>query len=191
MLLEKKQVDMDILLYDGIRRKCTLKKVLYIPEPAYNLISVARAGDTEKTVHFDNSSCEFRNKDKIIAVGARERSLYHLRCAKESQEDMSMAQSKNKERLWHHRFGYQSMKRLVKTLKKDLISQIDYNTSKEIGICKSRGIRHKLTTPKTPEQIGAAEQLCCTLVETIMAMLLDVNVPHKLGQGDLYEVQLR
>ena len=174
---------MDMLLNDGIRRKCTLKKALYVPEPAYNLISVARAGDTEKTVHFDNSSCAFRNKDEIIAVGAREGSLYHLRCAKKSQEDMSMAQSKNKERLWYHRFGYQSMKRLVK---KDLISQLDYNTSKEIRICEACGIRRKLTTPKTPEQIGAAERLCCTLVEAIIAMLLDVNIPHKLGRGDLY-----
>jgi L-fucose mutarotase/ribose pyranase (RbsD/FucU family) len=73
-------VDMDMLLNDGIRRKCTLKKVLYVPELAYNLISVARAGDAEKTVHFDDSSCEFRNeKDEIIAVGAREGSLYHPR----------------------------------------------------------------------------------------------------------------
>ena len=68
---------MDMLLNDGIRRKCTLKKVLYIPELAYNLISVARAGEAEKMVHFDNSSCEFQNKkDEIIAVSACEGSLY-------------------------------------------------------------------------------------------------------------------
>ena len=86
----------------------TEESTVYVPEPAYNLISVARAGDTEKTVHFDNSSCEFQN-DKIIAVGAREGSLCHVRCAKKSQEDMSMAQSKKKERLWHHRFGHESI----------------------------------------------------------------------------------
>ena len=50
-------VDMDMLLNDGIRWKCTLKKVLYIPKLAYVLISVARAGYAEKTVHFDDSSC--------------------------------------------------------------------------------------------------------------------------------------
>lgn len=78
------------------------------------------------------------------------------------------------------------MKRLV--VKKDLISQLDYDTSKEIGICEAYGIRHKLITNKTPEQIGAAELLRCTLVEAIIVMLLDVNVPHKLARGDLYEV---
>lgn len=50
----------------------------------------------------------------LLVHGAREGSLYHVRCAR-SQEDMSM---KNKERLWHHRFGHQSMKRLV--VKKEL-----------------------------------------------------------------------
>ena len=79
---------MDMLLDDGIR-KCTLKKILYIPELTYNLISVARAGDAEKMVHFNNSSCEFRNeKDKLIAVGAREGSLYHLRYANKSPQQL-------------------------------------------------------------------------------------------------------
>jgi hypothetical protein len=44
---------------------------------------------------------------------------------------------------------------------------------------KACGIRHELTTPKTPEQNGAAERLNRTLVETIRAMLLDANLPHK------------
>ena len=131
-------VDMDMLLSDGIRRKCTLKKVLYVPKLAYNLISVVRASDAEKTVHFDDSSCEFRNeKDEIIAIGAREGSLYHLRYANKSQEGASVAQCESKERLWHRRFGHlneQSMKTLVK---KDLVSQLDYDTSKNIGICEA------------------------------------------------------
>lgn len=55
---------------DGIRQNCTLKKVLYVPELAYNLISVARAGDAEKTVHFVDLSCEFQNEEEIISVGA-------------------------------------------------------------------------------------------------------------------------
>jgi hypothetical protein len=48
-----------------------------------------------------------------------------------------VAQSENKERLWHRRFGHlneQGMKRLVK---KDLVSQLDYDTSKKIGTCEA------------------------------------------------------
>ena len=74
-------VDVDMLLDDGTRRSCRLKKVLYVPKLAYNLVSVPRAGDAEKTVHFDNSSCEFHNKEGgVIALGAREGSLLPAMC---------------------------------------------------------------------------------------------------------------
>ena len=74
-------VDMDMLLEDGTRT-FTLKKVLYVPKLAYNLVSVPRADDSEKTVYFDNSNCEFRNEEgEVIALGTREGSLYYLKCA--------------------------------------------------------------------------------------------------------------
>ena len=44
---------------------------------------------------------------------------------------------------------------------------------------KACGIRHELTTPKTPEQNGAAERLNCTLVETTRVMLLDSGLHQK------------
>ena len=53
----------------------TEESSIYIPELAYDLISVGRAGYAEKMVHFDYSSCEFQNRDEIITVGAREGSL--------------------------------------------------------------------------------------------------------------------
>ena len=131
-------VNMDMLLDNGTRRSCTLKKVLYIPKLAYNLVSVPRAGDAKKTVHFDNSNCEFRNEEgEVIALGAREGSLYYLKYAKKSQENISVAQSENKDRLWNHQFGHlneQSMKKLVQ---KDLVSQLDCDMSGEIRICEA------------------------------------------------------
>lgn len=66
-------VGMDMLLNDGKRRGCALKKVLYVPELAYNLVSVSRAAEAGKTVHFDDSGCEFRNESgEIIALGMRQ-----------------------------------------------------------------------------------------------------------------------
>ncbi len=49
---------------------------------------------------------------------------------------VNVTQNTNKERLWHHRFGHlneQSMRTLVK---KELVNQLDYDTSGEIGICE-------------------------------------------------------
>lgn len=63
-------VDVAILQDGGIRRRCTLNKVLYVPGLAYNFVSAPRTGDAEKTVHFDDSSCEFQNaNDEVIAIG--------------------------------------------------------------------------------------------------------------------------
>ena len=70
-------VDMDMLLSDGTRRGCALNRVLYVPELAYNLVSVSRAAEAGKTAHFDDSGCEFRNEEgETIALGVRQGGLY-------------------------------------------------------------------------------------------------------------------
>ena len=120
-------VNMDMLLNDGIRWKYTLKKVLYIPELAYDLISVARAGYAEKTVHFGDSSCEFRNKDEIITVGAPE-------VCQEISGGCERGSEREQRRYWHCRFGHlneQSMKRLVK---KDLVSKLYYDKTHYVWV---------------------------------------------------------
>ena len=48
-----------------------------------------------------------------------------------------MAQSKNNERLWHRRFGYLNEQSMRKLVKKELVNQFDYNTSREIGVCEA------------------------------------------------------
>ena len=131
-------VDVDMVLTDGTKRGCMLRKVLYVPELAYNLVSVSKATDAGKTVHFDDATCEFRNEsDEVFAVGAREGSLFYLKVARKSQEGASVAHKQNKKRLWHQRFGHlneQSMKKLVD---RDLVSQLDHNMSGEVGVCEA------------------------------------------------------
>ena len=95
-------VDMDMLLDGGARKSCTLNKVLWVPELAYNLVSVPQATDAGKDVEFDNSRCEFRNESgDLIAVGLRRWNLYYLEFARasDSKESTNTAQV-NKERLW-------------------------------------------------------------------------------------------
>ena len=131
-------VDMDMLWDNGVKRGCTLNRVLYVPELAYNLVSVSRAAESGKTVHFDDSSCEFQNGDgEVIALGARQGSLYYLKFARKSWETVNMAQSKNKERLWHRRFGHLNEQSTKKLVKKELVNRLDYDTSGEIGVCEA------------------------------------------------------
>ena len=123
---------------DGTRRGCALKKMLYVLGLAYNLVSVSKAADAGKTVHFDDSVCEFWNKSgEVIAIGAREGSLFYLKVARKSRESVSVAHNQNKRRLWHRQLGHlneQSMKRLAD---KDLVNQLDYDMSGEVGVCEA------------------------------------------------------
>jgi len=119
-----------MVLSDGTKKGCVLKKVLYVPKLAYNLVSVSKAADAGKTVQFDGSMCVFRNNDgEIIAVGTRKGSLYCLNTMGKSNESVNMAQQRNEKRLWHRRLGHlneQSMKMLVN---KDLVTQLDFDMS--------------------------------------------------------------
>ena len=54
-------VDMNMVLKEAITRECTLKKVLYVPKLAYNLVSVPRAVDAKKTVHFNDEWWAFHS----------------------------------------------------------------------------------------------------------------------------------
>lgn len=133
------KVELDMLLDDGTRRGCSLMKVLYVPELAYNLVSVARATEAGKDVQFDDFSCKFQNESgETIALGKRHGSLYFLELAK-PQESVSVAQSskENKERLWHRRFGHLNEQSMQKLVKRQLVNRLDYDVSRELGICEA------------------------------------------------------
>ena len=121
---------MDMLLNDGTQRSCSLTKVLYVPELAYNLVSVARATEAGKDVQFDDSSCEFHNESgETIALGKRHWSLYYLEFAGKPQESVSVARNSkvNKERLWHRRFGHLNEQSMQKLVRKQLVNRFDYD----------------------------------------------------------------
>ena len=66
-------VCVDMLLADGTKKECLLRKVLHASVLAYNLVSVFRATEAGKMVHFDDDDCEFRNDtDEVIALGVRD-----------------------------------------------------------------------------------------------------------------------
>ena len=89
-----------MILTDGIRRGCALKKVQYILELAYNLVSVSRVVEARKTVHFGDLTSEFRKEeDEIIFLSTKQGSLYYLNFSRSSQETVNVAQMENLERL--------------------------------------------------------------------------------------------
>lgn len=130
-------VDVEMLLPNGSSRQCSLQQVLYVPKLSYNLISVARATEMGKTVSFSNIGCEFTDdQDNVTAFATKQGSLYHLKINRKYQESVNAAISESKERLWHRRFGHLNEQSLQKLVKKELVNQLDYNTSRKIGTCE-------------------------------------------------------
>ena len=67
--------------------------------------------------------------------------------------------------------------RQVKTLRSDNGGEY---TSKEFALYLAKeGIKHELTTPRTPQQNDVAERLNRTLVEGVRAMLADSKLTHR------------
>ena len=131
-------VPMEMLMPDGTTSLCDLVKVLYVPELAYNLLSIPRATESGKTVKFDKTSCEFINKkNKRVAFATKAGGLYHLEFCRKSQQSTNLVKGKGKERLWHCRFGHLNKQSMEKLAKKGLIDNFDYNTSNELGFCKA------------------------------------------------------
>ena len=50
---------------------------------------------------------------------------------------MYVAQSENKERLWHRRFGHLNEQSMQKLVKKELVDQLDYKASGDFGVCEA------------------------------------------------------
>ncbi len=55
----------------------------------------------------------------------------------------------------------------------------EYTSADFQNFLKTKGIRHELTIPKTPEQNGGAERMNKTLMETVRSMLADAKLPQR------------
>jgi len=54
-------VDVETITPSGMQ-KCTLRKVLYVPELAFNLLSVSEVGKQGKITSFDGNECTINNE---------------------------------------------------------------------------------------------------------------------------------
>ena len=103
-LLEKEKYHYKLQLTDGETQNCTLCDVLFIPKLAYNLLSVSKAPEADKTFHFSDSGCEILNSSgKCVAFATKVGSLYYLKFCR-SQQQLNVAAESHKERLWHRRY---------------------------------------------------------------------------------------
>ena len=97
---------------------------------------MSKASEAGNTTSFDNSGCEIVNKDKkVIAFATRVGNLYCLEYCRKYQTINIV--EKNKERLWHQRYGHIGEQKLQRMASGELVRHLNYNSSKSIGFCET------------------------------------------------------
>lgn len=128
-------VVLEMQLSHGKTSKCTLHDMLFIPDLAYNLLSVSSAAKRGKVTIFSESKCEIKNaKAKLIACGHREGSLYYLDCDGAPQEVHSMCEC-TKGNTWHCRYGHLGIRSLQLLVKDKMVKGLDFDCSDKFNFC--------------------------------------------------------
>ena len=75
----KGTIKLTIMTNRGIK-KCKLRKVLYVPDLSFNLLSVSRSAKAGKSFEFSADDCIVRNikSGEIVATGKKVSNLYYL-----------------------------------------------------------------------------------------------------------------
>ena len=141
-------------------KKRRLKKVLFVPSLAYNLLSVGKATAAYLNVSFSDDKCTISNKDKkTIAIANKIGNLYFLDYVVESA-NLVKTVSEEKQVLWHKRFGHIGYQSLNKLIKDEMVTGLDCNITSEPILCEPciDGKHHRQKFPK-----GTAERASKTL----------------------------
>ncbi len=131
-------VKLKLKLPGGETKTGRLSDVLYVPELAYNLLSVPKVTEVGKEVMFDEMQGQILNEEgELIAVAFKTGSLYYLNCEPLSDNpQVNAATNPAKENLWHRRFGHLGEGNLRTLAKDGLVNGFDYDVSKNIDFCE-------------------------------------------------------
>lgn len=108
--------------------KCTVERVLYVPELSYNLFSIRRVSELDMQVVFDKDKALIKREGRVLCTGSRHDRLYELnvRIQKVSQSEVFVAEkSMDGEELWHRRFGHIGGTGLKKILIAGMVKGMD------------------------------------------------------------------
>jgi len=144
----KGSVELEMKLYNGKTKSCTLHDVLLVPDLAYNLFSVTSASKRGKVTTFSKLKCEIRDaKSNLLAVGYREGSLYYLDYADEvHQAYPSSDHAGCKARLWHRRFGHLGTQGMEELARSNMVEGMNFDGKVDVGLCECciEGKSHRL-----------------------------------------------
>ena len=132
---------------------CTLHDVLFVPDLAYNLLSITAASKRRKVTTFTEEVCEIRDlESKLIASGHREGSLYYL----DQQDDIHQVctSQESKRVIWHRRLGHLGSSGMEELVKRQMIRGLDFDCKQVSEFCEpcTRGKSHRLPFKRKSER---------------------------------------
>ena len=132
---------------------CTLHDVLFVPDLAYNLLSITAASKWRKVTTFTEEVCAIRAlESKLIASGHREGSLYYL----DQQDDIHQVctSQESKRAIWHRRLGHLGSSGMEELVKRQMVRGLDFDCKQVPDFCEpcARGKSHRLPFKHKSEQ---------------------------------------
>ena len=149
----KGNVWLDLKLPYSGPKKCILQDVYYVPDLAYNLVSVSQLAEKGKDTIFRAKYCTIKDKkNKLLGVGTLHDKLYILDC-EFKRECSYITQTKSKqseEELWHSRFCHLGIDNIRKMNSKKMFLGMDYSINENHFFCKNcvDGKIHRTPFPK-------------------------------------------
>ena len=131
----KGNVILNLKLPSNQIRKCVLKNVLYVPNLAFNLVSVPQIAESGNITSFHSETCKIVDKrNKLLAYGKKIGQLYFLVTTDETKasnchSSLSTEVSESDELLWHRRFCHLGAQNLRKLKSKNMVLGLDFNIS--------------------------------------------------------------
>ena len=151
-----------------------LYDVLFVPDLAYNLISVSSIGKTNDMITvFCESGCEVKTTDgKVVATGTRRGKLYYLDCVDGNHEVVNIKETAcTTVDDWHRRYGHLSETSLRKLSNEGLVDGFDFDTSRKLSFCEAcvEGKQHRTkfntSTSRCNEILGLIHSDVCGKVD--------------------------
>ncbi|GFS44584.1 hypothetical protein Acr_00g0091130 [Actinidia rufa] len=146
----------------------TLSSVLYVPDFAYNLLSVSRlACDYNCDVIFSSHTCLLQNQNskKIFGRGYEWNGLYYFGDPPDSLPSISLQASMIKTQF----------KTTVRTLRSD--NGREYVSNDFRSALSQHGLLQQFSCPYTPEQNGVAERKNRSIMTVVRCLLCGMHVP--------------
>lgn len=161
----------------GEKKNITLKKVLYVPDLASNLLSVGKIADEGFEVVFSRSDCRIMKNGCTVFVGERKAGLYHLKQPQYQSLLSAVSHSDNCQHLWHRRLGHRHPEGVKRIVAEDLGEGLKLRDCGVRSVC-TVCCEGKLTRKPFPKASSTKSSALLDLIHTDLAGPLEVSTPR-------------